>query len=939
MMPHPMEGRRSFDLTFGTSSTQTTPWTDRRRLSWEDLADLLTTHQFGRKDGACVVPAVFSGDSRLKEEARKIDVAFLDSDTGYTLDEIRKAVTRNGWAAAIASTHSHMTTRTRVSRANWEKFCAQQEGDVDGDSLAFAYLTEAKGYLPHVAEGAYLDAERPGEVPPKDAGRFVFFEHSPCPKFRVAIPLAKPWVASEYQDHKAARAAWKERVEALASALNLIHDQSCTDTSRLFYLPRRPRNGAEPETEVIQGDPCDIFALPAPPVDGLFGAAAAKQKKQDNEAREFQDEETGEVVDLAAWAKEFGSRFEIVKALKARKPGVFTGLVVSDKHHIICANEGEHTNAGTDAATFIMDASRSESRGFVYHCRHGHCTAADGITCRDRLFFVHRMLEQRWIGVEDLTAPEFLTDAPKAKAEKAGKKQKPEAETDWPDPIDFLADAELTGAPELLPEHLPDTIYRFSIDTAQRMGVDPAAVAIGALVSCASVVTDDWRLQVKRRDTSWTESPRLWGAIVGDPSIKKTPVIAACTKPVERMEGEARKAHSEALAKFKVAEKEWKADKGEECDRPVMPRGIRYLVEGATMEALSEVLRDDEEARFKAPAKKILVRQDEMSEWVASFDRYGSGKGGADRGGWLRLYNGGRFSVDRVMRGSFAIPNWSACFIGGIQPGPIQKMAQDATDDGLLQRFCYCVPGREEPEQDRAPDRAVADAYNDLLHTLSALTPSLNQFGDRERPVVMDEGAHRIRESVFELASALASMPDTPARLKAAYGKWPGLFARLCLIFHLIERAVQGPQGPSVQVLREETAAKAAAYLRDVLLPHLLRADALMYATAQTGHARWIAGLILARGKPVVTLRDVVQAYRPLRAPEHRRQLLEVMSSLEAMAWIRDPDAEPGRIPTRWMVNPAVLTTFAARAEEERTRRAEAVEAIRELIARKLGRA
>ena len=44
-----------------------------------------------------------------------------------------------------------------------------------------------------------------------------------------------------------------------------------------------------------------------------------------------------------------------------------------------------------------------------------------------------------------------------------------------------------------------------------------------------------------------------------------------------------------------------------------------------TMEALTEVLRDDPQATQRAPAKKVLIRQDEMSEWVASFDRYRSG--------------------------------------------------------------------------------------------------------------------------------------------------------------------------------------------------------------------------------------------------------------------------------------------------------------------------
>ena len=41
------------------------------------------------------------------------------------------------------------------------------------------------------------------------------------------------------------------------------------------------------------------------------------------------------------------------------------------------------------------------------------------------------------------------------------------------------------------------------------------------------------------------------------------------------------------------------------------------------------------------------------SEWLANMDRYrAGGRGGSDRGAYLRLYNGTRFVVDRVGRGT-----------------------------------------------------------------------------------------------------------------------------------------------------------------------------------------------------------------------------------------------------------------------------------------------
>jgi hypothetical protein len=512
---------------------------------------------------------------------------------------------------------------------------------------------------------------------------------------------------------------------------------------------------------------------------------------------------------------------------------------------------------------------------------------------------------------------------------------------DWPDPIDFLGDDELTGAPELRPEHLPTALYPFVTDTARRMGVDRAAVALATLVTCAAVVSDSWRIQPKRFDDTWTEAPRLWGGLVGDPSILKSPVIAVCTAPIERLEAEARERHAQSMASYQTAFLAWKEAKksksSEAGDEPKRPRLDRYLVEGTTIEALSEALRDDPEARQRAPAGKVLVRQDEMAEWLASFDRYRSGgTGGADRGAYLRLYNGGRYTIDRIGRGSFAIPNWSACFIGGIQPGPIQKVAQNAEEDGLLQRFCFCVPGAHSKGEDRQPDRKALEAYDNLVRGLRALRPPHSRFGTAAAPVVLHADAHLHREASNELAQALAAMPDASGRLKAAFGKWPGLWARIALVFHLIEQVSQaddsGPR-PVVQVLSDETARRTSAYLEEILLPHLLRADAVMYSTRQTGHARWIAGFILARRQERVTTRDIVQAYHPLRAPERRRELLEVMEGLVSMGWFRpDERADSTRPPAAWHVNPAVLTRFAERGEAERLRRKQLREEVGEII-------
>jgi hypothetical protein len=225
---------------------------------------------------------------------------------------------------------------------------------------------------------------------------------------------------------------------------------------------------------------------------------------------------------------------------------------------------------------------------------------------------------------------------------------------------------------------------------------------------------------------------------------------------------------------------------------------------------MDSVLRDDAEAKQRAPAGKVLVRQDEMGEFFANLDRYrAGGKGGGDRGAYLRLYNGGRHVLDRVGRGAFAASNWSACFLGGIQPGPVRRIAREADDDGLPQRFMFCVPGAQGEGEDRVPDAEALARYDALFPALVGLRPAAAGPGGAPRPVVLHADAHRHREAVGKLARAMAAMPDASPRLKASFGKWPGLFARLALAFHLIDVAdarARGTEGPYHMVATEEAA-------------------------------------------------------------------------------------------------------------------------------------
>ena len=98
-----------------------------------------------------------------------------------------------------------------------------------------------------------------------------------------------------------------------------------------------------------------------------------------------------------------------------------------------------------------------------------------------------------------------------------------------------------------------------------------------------------------------------------------------------------------------------------------------------------------------------------------------------------------------------------------------------------------------------------------------------------------------------------------------------------------------------------------------------------MFATDQTGHARWIAGFILAHELQRITTRDVVRAYGALKAPESKDVLTAVMASLVTIGWLEpEVPAYPMKPVSAWGVNPKVHSLFADRAARERDAREKA---------------
>jgi len=516
------------------------------------------------------------------------------------------------------------------------------------------------------------------------------------------------------------------------------------------------------------------------------------------------------------------------------------------------------------------------------------------------------------------------------KAEDVKSGSRNQSDIQWPNnPLDLLAKFEPTV---LRPELLPDAIVDYVFDQANLMGTDPAIIALATLVSCAGCIHDDFKVQPKRNDPSWTESARLWGAIVGDPSVKKTPGINKVTSPLRKIDMEladeaASKMHNYNLAK-KVYDKKEKdfikmkaiGEAAEPPQKPERPQIDRLLVGDTTVEALSEVL-------IVCP-RGVLVVWDELSSWFGSMDAYkSSGSIGRDRGLWLESYNGGPLRIDRIQRGVMLVPNWGVSILGGIQPAMICTIANKITEDGLLQRFMTVNGRAADIGEDRIPDMKALDCYRNLVKQLYHTEPSSD-------PIKLSEGAAKVREELSEYVYKLMQTMALPQGLIAHLGKWDGLFARLLLTYHVIEHASQKKFPASF--ISEATAQTVSKFMREFLLTHaLFFYMEVLDSRDRNENLRWIAGYILSKNLDVLTTRDLQRHFKRWRNLQEweRRELLNTLTEAGWLEPNTNSRSELSRMPTRFLVNPKIHELFKEQATTEQKRRA----AAREILAEKFG--
>ena len=488
-----------------------------------------------------------------------------------------------------------------------------------------------------------------------------------------------------------------------------------------------------------------------------------------------------------------------------------------------------------------------------------------------------------------------------------------EADMDWPEPQPLPSD--LPAVATFDPDLLPDSLRPWVMDISDRMQCPPDFPAVGALVALSSLIGPRVLIAPKKLDT-WTVTPNLWGLIVGNPGVMKSPALGESLAPLQKKEGELRELWEAERGQWLLDKKasELAAEAGEQAARkalkantganvahllkaeppPAEPTLRRLVVNDTNAAALGEVL--------EVNPWGVLAYRDELYGLLKSMDREGNE---GDRAFYLQGFDGDKpYTFDRIGRGlNRHIKRVCISMLGSIQPGRLMEYVRGAVaggsgDDGLVQRFQLAVwPEMPKDWQnvDRAPDAAArihALAVYDRLATLTA-----NE--DRIPVWRFNAQAQAIFDSWREALEPRLRTDELHPAMAAHLSKYRKLVPSLALIFALVD------DPDSDGEVSAQHLARALAWA-EYLETHATR----IYAAAMTPESAGACALLrrIKGGalQAIFTPRDVYRkGWQYLNTPESAQKACEVLAEFH---WLKSTAIGPrdsgGRPSTVYLVNP-----------------------------------
>ena len=366
---------------------------------------------------------------------------------------------------------------------------------------------------------------------------------------------------------------------------------------------------------------------------------------------------------------------------------------------------------------------------------------------------------------------------------------------------------ELEPVPAFPLDALPESIYAWVKDVSTRMCCPHELVALPMFVALGSLAARKVAVR-PQENTDWTESPNIWGITVGRPGLMKSPAQGAALSAMRALEAASGQVYADSLSEYeklmkvqKLKEKaiesraysELKKNPNSDIfldasDTISKPHRKRFVVNNLTYESAGEILAEN--------IGGVLLERDELAGFLKNLSNEEQSEA---RSFYLQSWSGGPYLFDRIGRGHIRIDDLRLSIIGGIQPGPISRLINQANrygSDGLIERFLIVWPDEINNwhDIDVLPNmHARSDAFSTFEH-LNNLDPvndgaCFDESGRRQVPYLRFDTLARylFLDWRQELEGRLRTQVSS-GMFESALSKFRKHVPALALIIHLAER-------------------------------------------------------------------------------------------------------------------------------------------------------
>ncbi len=281
-----------------------------------------------------------------------------------------------------------------------------------------------------------------------------------------------------------------------------------------------------------------------------------------------------------------------------------------------------------------------------------------------------------------------------------------------PDRLKQKLEAEKTAKANPFPvEVFPKPIQEIITATNESLNFPIDFIGASMLYAISVSTGNTHKVEIKK---GWEENAVLYLSIVGRAGTNKSHPFSFALKPIERRDSQQFEKYQQEKQEYDSIINMTKKEREQQgYNGPVLPVWEQHLVTDFTPEALTEV--------HKFNKRGIGVYADELASWFKNFNRYNKG---SEEQFWLSVWSGKSIRINRKTSEPIYIPLPFISVAGTIQPGILNELAENRTENGFLDRLLFVVPDNLKRDywSETELNPIIVENWNNIISSLLDVT-------------------------------------------------------------------------------------------------------------------------------------------------------------------------------------------------------------------------